>query len=101
MRRHQQKHHSNIHRIDHFHQRSQSMKSISNPLYDEIQQSLSSDDLQQNHINTQQELNTFEYPILFNRVLKHQHFQWYPFENKNQIHNTSDDEEFNRQVIEI
>ncbi|CAF3626981.1 unnamed protein product, partial [Rotaria sp. Silwood2] len=77
------------------------MKSVSNQLYNEIQQSIFVDNQSLNNIYTDKDL--CEYPTEFHKILQDQIFAWYPTENYNeddlipQIHSTLENDESYKQ----
>ncbi|CAF4937444.1 unnamed protein product, partial [Rotaria sp. Silwood2] len=79
------------------------MKSVSNQLYNEIQQSIFVDNQSLNNIYTDKDL--CEYPTEYHKILQDQMFAWYPTENYNeddlipQIHSTLENDESYKQVI--
>ncbi len=67
---------ANVHRpmIKH----DQQMKSVSNQLYNEIQQPILSDNQSLNSVYSEKDVQVIEYPIQFHGALQHQILAWYP-----------------------
>jgi hypothetical protein len=82
----------------------QQMKSVSNQLYNEIQQPILSDNQSLNSVYSEKEVQVIEYPIQFHGALQHQILAWYPTVTYNeeelipQVLSVSENVELNQKV---